>query len=660
MSLPRRMFAVLVGATFIAGACGSSTSTAAPTTAPTTAQSAAPTVAPTQAVTSADFKYLIDGEPTTFAGVANDLPTSYVDYAIYNALYTANNKLAMVPDLAASLPTTSADGLTWTVKLRTDVKFHDGTSMTADDVKFSYDIMSSTNCSQNSDVCSSIADNVASVTVVDPATVTFVLKQKFAPFLTSGLGAVYIMPKKAITDSFTKLQGTAASGAAAVATENKKVQAALAADACSADKPPASCDAATYVAEIEPLLTAAGVKLPDKGAYKDDKGNVDNSAYGTQLASQLDDLNKTLTSTQTDQIAASLRIIDYSNAPIGTGPYKWVSYTAGQNIQLARNDDYYGNKVGPAKVFIPIIKDSATGSAALQKGDVNWQYDVSSDWTDKVLNDANLKAAQYPDFGYYYIGFNMRSGHMYADKNLRTAFTMCIDHDATVKVATSDFGIPVYADIPPASWAYNTSVPKYTLDVAGAKTLIESSGWKLGSDGIYAKAGKKLSTTLYVRQGKPQRVKFAQLAKDQLKACGIDIVVKESDFGTVLVPNVLTYPNNFDTYLGGWSTSIDPDTYSIFHSSKMSTAALKEGNNFIGWNNPQADDLLVQGRQELDQAKRAAIYAQFEVLIHNDAPYYFLWADKRVSGMTKTVQGDIDLTSPLYYWNLPTWTVSSK
>jgi len=65
---------------------------------------------------------------------------------------------------------------------------------------------------------------------------------------------------------------------------------------------------------------------------------------------------------------------------------------------------------------------------------------------------------------------------------------------------TSGFGIPVYADIPPASWAYNTAVPKYTLDVAGAKTLIESSGWALGSDGIYAKAGKKLSTTLYVRQ----------------------------------------------------------------------------------------------------------------------------------------------------------------
>ncbi len=658
MSLPRRMFAMLMGAAFIAGACGSSNSTTVPSSGNSAGTASQPASSAPVVITSADFKYLIDGEPTTFAGVANDLPSSYVDYAIYNALYTADNKLNMVPDIAASLPVTSADGLTWTVKLRTDVKFHDGTAMTADDVKFSYDLMSSTNCSQNSDVCSSIADNVASTTVVDPSTVQFVLKQKFAPFLTTGLGSVYILPKAAITASMARLTGTASGQAAAVATEDKKVQAALNADACSAKTPPASCDAATYVSEIEPILQAAKVQLPDKNGYKDAKGNPDNTAYGTQLAAQLHDLNKTLTSSATDQIAASLKIIDYAYAPIATGPYKWVKYTAGQSIELVRNDAFYGNKVGPAKVYIPIYKDSALGSAALQKGDVNWQYDVSSDWTAKILADPNLKAAQYPDFGYYYIGFNMRSGHVYSDKNLRQAFTMCVDHDKTVDVATSGMGIPVYADEPPASWAYNTSVPKYKLDVAGAKTLIESSGWAVGSDGVYAKAGKRLSTTLYVRAGKPQRVKFAQLAADQLKKCGIEIIVKESDFGTVLIPNVLTYPNNFDTYLGGWSTSIDPDTYSIFHSSKASTAALKEGNNFIGWTNPQADALLVQGRQELDQTKRKAIYDQFEVLINSEAPYYFLWADKRVSGFSKSVQGTIDLTSPVYYWNLSTWTVS--
>ena len=217
---------------------------------------------------------------------------------------------------------------------------------------------------------------------------------------------------------------------------------------------------------------------------------------------------------------------------------------------------------------------------------------------------------------------------------------MCIDHDATVQKATDGQGVPVYANVPPASWAFDPNVPKYTLDVAGAKTLIEKSGWTLGSDGIYQKAGKRLSTTLYVRSGRPQRISFAQLAADQLKACGIEIKVNPADFSTVLLP-LLSYPNNFDTYLGGWSTALDPDDSSIFSCDQITTKASPDSNNFVGWCNKTADALLTQGRQETDQSKRGPIYAQFQTIIHNNIPYYFLWADKKSAGLSKSlVVGD--------------------
>ena len=168
-------------------------------------------------------------------------------------------------------------------------------------------------------------------------------------------------------------------------------------------------------------------------------------------------------------------------------------------------------------MYIPIIKDAASASAALQKGDINWQTEVTSDALRSVKDDPNLQVAEYADFGYYFIAFNLREGKLYNDINLRKAFSMCIDHDATVQAATEGNGVPVYANTPPASWAFNPDIPKYTLDVAGAKQLIEGSGWTLGSDGVYAKDGKRLSTDLYVRQGRPQRVAFGSLAKDQLE-----------------------------------------------------------------------------------------------------------------------------------------------
>jgi len=663
MSLRRRSLGLLGALAIGVAACGGS---ASPTPAPSTAPGASAAPSASAAATSGDFKFALDGEPTYFSYAYTDLPTSWIVSLLYNGLYTVNDKLETVPDLAADYADTSEDGLTWTLKLRPGIKFHDGTDLKASDVVFSYKLGMSKNCTYIPDGCSSIQDNIASVTAVDDSTITFVLKQKFAPFAVTGLSVV-VVPEKAVRDSFSRLQAsTGAVDPAEVKALTDKIDKAVNDPGCAVEAPPESCSFATYVPEMEPLLTKAGIQLPNKAQFDDGTGATDMAAYGSALFDQLRDLNTTLTATDIDQIAAAFRILDFQRAPIGTGPYKLVKYTTAQSVELGRFDDYFGGsesvKVGPAKVYIPIIKDAAAASAALQKGDINWQTEVTSDALAALKADPNLQIAEYADFGYYFISFNLREGRLYSDLALRQAFSMCIDHDATVTAATESNGVPVYANTPPASWAFNPDVPKYTLDVAGAKALIEKSGWTLGSDGIYAKGDKRLSSEMYVRAGRPQRIAFGQLASDQLKKCGIELKVKEGDFATVLLP-LLSYPNDFDTYLGGWSTSVDPDDYSIFHSSKCVTKEFPDANNFPCWQNPEGDKLLEDGRTTLDQAARKDIYAKFQVLIHNDLPYYFLWSDLGHAGITKTVTSTtsgIDLASPLYYWNRDSWVVAAQ
>ena len=120
---------------------------------------------------------------------------------------------------------------------------------------------------------------------------------------------------------------------------------------------------------------------------------------------------------------------------------------------------------------------------------------------------------------------------LFSDKNLRQALDYCFDKEATAKAATDDNGVAIYSEIPPASWAYpKEGLNTYPMDPAKCKQLIESSGWTLGSDGIYEKGGKKLSTVVAVRAGRPDRSKWMQLMSDQVKACGIDIQYKEIDF----------------------------------------------------------------------------------------------------------------------------------
>jgi len=662
MSLRRRSLGLLGALAIGVAACGGS---ASPTPVPATA-APGETPAPSAEAASGDFAMVVDGEPTYFSYAYTDLPTSWIVNILYSSLYDLNNKLEPAPDVAAALPDTTEDGLTWTIKLKSGVKFHDGTELKASDVVFTYLLGLSPNCTYIPDGCSALQDNVASVTAPDDSTVVFQLKQKFAPFMATGLN-VALVPEKAVRDSFGRLQAsTGAVDPAEVTALYDKVAAATSAEACSAEAPPAECDFATYVADMEALLTKAGIQLEDKAKFVAEDGSTDNSAYGAALFGQLTDLNISLGATDIDSIAAAFRIIDFQRAPVGSGPFSFVKYTAGQSVELARFDDYFGGpegvKVGPANVYVPIIKDAAAASAALQKGDINWQQEITSDALAPLQADPNLQIAEYPDNGYYYVGFNLREGRLYSDINLRKAFTMCVDHKATVEAATEGNGTPVKANTPPFSWAFNPDVPDYVLDVEGAKKLIESSGWALGSDGVYAKDGVRLSTDLYVRAGRPQRVAYGQLSKDQLIKCGIEINVKEADFATVLLP-LLSYPNDFDTYLGGWSTSFDPDDYSIFHSSKCTTKENPDDNNFVCWNNPEGDKLLEDGRTELDQAKRAEIYFKFQLVAHEDIPYYFLWADLRHAGLTKSVASSssgIDLGSVNYYWNQDSWVVAPQ
>ena len=159
----------------------------------------------------------------------------------------------------------------------------------------------------NPDGCSAIADNVASTTVIDPLTVEFVLKQKYAPFISAGLGSTLILPKKAIEESFARFQ--AAAGAVTleeVTALSDKVAKETAADnpnctVAEGATPPASCLFSTYTAELEAMLAKAKIEPVNKAGYNTGGENADQfdpEAYAQGLLRQVDDLKLTLGATR--------------------------------------------------------------------------------------------------------------------------------------------------------------------------------------------------------------------------------------------------------------------------------------------------------------------------------------------------------------------------
>ena len=90
-------------------------------------------------------------------------------------------------------------------------------------------------------------------------------------------------------------------------------------------------------------------------------------------------------------------------------------------------------------------------------------------------------------------------------------------------------------------------------------------------------------------------MKFAELARDQVLECGIKLNVNEADFAAVLLP-LLSYPNNFDIYLGGWASLLDPEDSSIFGCDHVTTKDNPDDNNFTGYCDKDVDALLAQAK----------------------------------------------------------------
>jgi peptide/nickel transport system substrate-binding protein len=124
------------------------------------------------------------------------IPEAYVVWALFNGLLKFNEKMAVVPDLAESF--TAKDSTTLEFKLRKGVKFHDGSEMTADDVKFTIErLQSEKYASPNMGKVSAVQQ----VKIVDPYTVEIITKQAFAPllaFLTNARTGTQIVPRKVV------------------------------------------------------------------------------------------------------------------------------------------------------------------------------------------------------------------------------------------------------------------------------------------------------------------------------------------------------------------------------------------------------------------------------------------------------------------------------
>ena len=588
--------------------------------------------------------WVLDGQPGKISNGGDDDPTADLAAFIYDGLYEYNDRIEPVPNLGECEP--SADELVWTCTL-VEATFHNGDPMTAEDVKYVYDLGISENCTYNPSIC--LAGFVESATVIDDRTIEFTLPQPYAPFLTTILPSMGIESKAVIEAAYEDFTGAAAS------LDPADVRAAAAAidEPAGLDEPDlAGCEAA--LADAEAVLDQAGVELPRREDHTFD-GAFDPCSYGAVLSTSLNGVATSLETEGLDAVAAVYSLLSFNRAPIGTGPYKMEEFNVGQSVVLTAHEDYHKGRPATPTMNFAIITDLVAAASALAAGQVDYVEEMTPDAFEAVRSSENVKVAEYPGFLHLEVQFNVREGRLFSDVNLRKALQLCIDKEGTVAAATNGSALPTESETPPASWAFNPDIQGVERDVDAAKALIEESGWTLGDDGIYEKDGQRLSAEVLVRAGQSDRINFMQLFAQQVQECGVEIAVNPADFQTVLLPALdrAWADDGFDAYFGGWTAGVDPDPFALWHCSQVSTEERPELFNYIGYCNSEVDEIIEAGLATSDQEERKELYFRFQEILAEEQPYLFAYAPLVRDGMNagmRWTDGEFNLESPLWLW----------
>ncbi len=317
----------------------------------------------------------------------------------------------------------------------------------------------------------------------------------------------------------------------------------------------------------------------------------------------------------------------HNRNPVGTGPYRFVKWKSDDRIILEANEHYFEGKPGIHKVIYKIIPDLAVQFMELKKGTIDWMSPSPDQWVNETSKEEFLKKYnrhRYSSFSYAYMGYNLNN-ELFKDVRVRKAINYAVDKKKIIDSVLQGLGNVASGPYPPNSWAYNPEIQDTGYDLKKAEKLLALAGWKKNPDtGILEKNGRKFSFTLMTNQGNSTRKLTCEIIQDQLKKIGMNVKVRIQEWSSFIHQYI--DKRQFDAIVIGWSLSIDPDQYSIWHSSEQ-----KEGQyNFVSYSNREVDRLLEKGRTIFDIEERKKVYYKIHEIINNEQPYLFLYfADSR-------------------------------
>ena len=323
----------------------------------------------------------------------------------------------------------------------------------------------------------------------------------------------------------------------------------------------------------------------------------------------------------------NINTTSFNRRPIGTGPFRFVEWVSDEKIVLEANPRYFGGRPLLDRIIYRIIPEISLSEMEVLTRGIDYSGVFPNQFR-RMSHVSFLKTYSQPSLGYTYIGYNLKND-LFKDKRIRLAFTHAINRDEIVQYVLYGLGTVASGPFPNHLWYSNPQVKPLPFDPQKARQLLAEAGWKdTDGDGILDRGGKPFRFNLITNSGNDTRKDVGVLVQRQLREIGIDVNFELYEW-SVFLKNFIN-ARHFDACILGWSLSVDPDAYEIWHSSQI-----EKGFNFISYQNPELDRLWEGGRREYDLEKRKKIYWRIHQLIAEDQPYTFLYTPLGISALQK-------------------------
>lgn len=330
-----------------------------------------------------------------------------------------------------------------------------------------------------------------------------------------------------------------------------------------------------------------------------------------------------------DAPTANWRLSSYNLEPIGSGPYKFLSYKKEKNgfiseYRLVRNENYFKGRPFIEKITFSFFTNEVDAVQAFNVARIDAISGIDAKLIGKIKRPHQLLNMHLPR--YYAVFFNQSANDMLKDKNVRIALNYAVDKKKIVDDIFNGYAAAANGPVPFSQIQTSDLETIGAFNPEQANKILDEAGMKRKEDGFRGE----------IKLVVPQ-LKFltdtADLVKSAWEAIGIKTTLVILD--PVTVNNEVIKTRNYEALIFGNIFTKNPDLFSFWHSSER----FYPGLNLSLYNNKIADKFMETVRKSFDEKSRERGLTSLQSLIIQDAPALFLYspnyifiADNRVGG----------------------------